>query len=108
MDFSNMHLPPAEIVRHDAVMAESRRQSRTLQELQDRAEERRVQAERQTETLEALRQLGETQAAEAKVNAEREAQQQTFNRRMSWAAVLLAGAAIVVPFVVLFLDKVLR
>jgi hypothetical protein len=57
--------------------------------------------------LESLQKLWEAQAAESAANAWREAAQQKFNRRMAWAAVLLAGAAVVVPFVILWLDKAL-
>jgi len=98
---------PIETRRHMAAMDEQQRQTRALQDTQNLTAEMKAQSERQAETLEALRQLGQAQATEAKANAKREERQQTFNRRMSWAAVLLAGAAVVVPFVVLFLDKTL-
>lgn len=55
--------------------------------------------ETQREILAALRQLAEAQAAEAALNARRQAEQQQFNRRMTLASLAPAVAAVVVPFV---------
>lgn len=62
----------------------------------------------QTELLEALKRLSEELGDERRDNAEREAKQQGFNRRMSWAALLLAGAAVIVPFGILLIEQAMR
>lgn len=47
----------------------------------------------------AMKQIAEAQAADAQANAVREAEQQKFNKRMTWVAFLLAAGALVVPFI---------
>lgn len=47
----------------------------------------------------AMKQIAESQAADAKANAVREAEQQKFNQRMTWVAIILAAGALVVPFI---------
>lgn len=95
-------------------MQVSRAQVRIAEEARDLAQEARdattlsaEQAVRQTEVLSAMRRLSEELAAERRVSAAREDIQQGFNRRMSWAAILLAGAAVIVPLIVLLSEQVL-
>jgi hypothetical protein len=57
--------------------------------------------------LAAMQKLWESQAAEASANAQREAEQQKFNRSMTWVAIILAGAAVVVPFIILWIEQTL-
>lgn len=95
-------------------LREHRAQTYIAGEARDLAEEARdaarlsvEHAARQAATLAAMRKLSEDLASEQRRSKYFEEKQQTFNRRMSWAALLLAGGAIVVPFIVLYLDKVL-
>jgi hypothetical protein len=64
-------------------------------------------ADQQVEMLAAMQKLWESQAAEASANAQREAEQQKFNRSMTWVAIILAGAAVVVPFIILWIEQTL-
>lgn len=59
----------------------------------------------QVQTLAAMRKLSEELASERRRSAAREDIQQGFNRRMSWAALLLAGAAVIVPFSILWIEQ---
>lgn len=63
------------------------------------------QGRQQLNSLDAMKELWEAQAAETAANAERERHQQAFNRRMSWTAAVLAGAAVVVPFAILWIEQ---
>jgi hypothetical protein len=72
------------------------------------AERQIEQGGKQLQVLAAIQQLWEAQAAEARTNAHRESEQQKFNRRMSWTAIILAGAAVVVPFVILGIEQSLK
>lgn len=63
------------------------------------------QAEEQLTLLTAMQGLWENQASEAAANAHREAAQQSFNRKMTWVAFILAGAAVLVPFVILWIER---
>lgn len=47
----------------------------------------------------AMKQIEESQAADAKANAVQEAVQQKYNQRMTWVAIILAAGAVVVPFI---------
>lgn len=62
----------------------------------------------QAQTLVAMRKLSEDLASERRRSAAREDIQQGFNRRMSWAALLLAGAAVIVPFGILLIEQAMR
>ena len=62
----------------------------------------------QVQTLAAMHKLCEDLASERRRSAAREDIQQGFNRRMSWAALLLAGAAVVAPFGILLIEQGLR
>src|SRR3954471_15609085 len=64
--------------------------------------------ETQREILAALRQLSQAQAAEAALNARRQSEQQQFNRRLTWAALILAVFVIVVPFVLALVEAALE
>lgn len=59
----------------------------------------------QAQTLVAMRKLSEDLASERRRSVAREDIQQGFNRRMSWAALLLAGAAVIVPFGILLIEQ---
>ena len=80
-----------------ALNALSGEQSQTLSAMQNFGAE-------QAQALIAIRTLSEELAEERRAAAGHEAMQQIFNRRMSWAALLLAGAAVVVPFAVILLQ----
>jgi ferric-dicitrate binding protein FerR (iron transport regulator) len=82
--------------RFQQVPVETIRHADTMQE-----------ARRQRDALENLQQLWEAQAAETAANAAREAAQHEFNKRMTWVAAALAGAAVVVPFVILIVERML-
>lgn len=70
--------------------------------------ERQIElADQQVEMLAAMQKLWESQAAEASANAQREAEQQKFNRSMTWVAIILAGAAVLVPFIILWIEQAL-
>lgn len=62
----------------------------------------------QVKTLAAMHQLSEDLASERRRSKWHEEQQAKFNKRMSWAALLLAGAAVVVPFITLWIEQALR
>lgn len=66
------------------------------------------QGRQQLNSLEAMKDLWDAQAAEMAANAERERHQQAFNRRMSWTAAVLAGAAVVVPFAILWIEQTIQ
>ncbi|MFL4478581.1 hypothetical protein ACIPUB_09945 [Paeniglutamicibacter sp. ORCA_105] len=72
------------------------------------AAETALHASQQTALLAAMRTLSEDLASERRRSAAREDIQQRFNKRMSWAAVLLAGAAVVVPFAILLIEQTAR
>jgi CHASE3 domain sensor protein len=74
----------------------------------EHAERQIEQGDKQLQVLAAIQQLWEAQAEEARTNAHREAEQQKFNRRMSWTAIILASAAIVVPFLILWIEQSLK
>lgn len=71
----------------------------------EHAERQIEQADKQLEMLTAIQSLWESQAAEASANAHREAEQQKFNRKMTWVAILLAAASMLVPFVILWIEQ---
>lgn len=71
------------------------------------AERQIEQADEQLTMLAAMQSLWESQAAEASANAHREAEQQKFNRNMTWVAITLAGASALVPFVILWIKQTL-
>lgn len=52
-----------------------------------------------------MRKLSEDLAREQKRTKVFEEKQQSFNRRMSWAAILLVGAAVIVPFCTLLIEQ---
>lgn len=54
-----------------------------------------------------MRQLNEDWLASGDAQA-REDMQQSFNKSMSWAELLLAGAAVIVPFGILLIKQALR
>lgn len=60
------------------------------------------------QTLAAMRKLSEDLATEQRASAEREEKQQRFNKRMTAIASVLAGAAVVIPFVILWIEQALR
>lgn len=110
---SQFHLPDPRYAEHREAMQVSRTQTKIAEQSRDLAQEARdaatlsaEHAARQTEVLSAMRKLSEELAAERRVSAAREDIQQGFNRRMSWAAILLAGAAVTVPFIVLLIEQV--
>lgn len=114
LNASQFNTPDPRYAEHKESMRVSRIQVRIAEEARDLAQEARdaaalsaEQAVRQTEMLSALRRLSEELATERRVSAAREDIQQGFNRRMSWAAILLAGAAVIVPFIVLLIEQVL-
>ena len=71
------------------------------------AERQIEQADEQLKVLAAVQKLWESQAAESAANAHREAEQQKFNRNMTWVAIILAGASVLVPFVILWIEQTL-
>lgn len=67
-----------------------------------------VASAEQVQTLAAMRKLSEDLAGERRRSAAREDIQQGFNRGMTVLASILAGAAVVVPFVILLIEQALR
>ena len=84
---NNFHMPPADTMRHMAAMDEARRQ---------------------TQKLESMEALWQAQAEETARNAVREEQQQRFNRKMAWAALIIAVGSAVVPFIIFWLEQIVR
>lgn len=115
-------LPPHQFVVPDTgswerrqSLKEQQTQTRIAGEARDLAQEARdaatlsaEHAARQTALLTAMRQLSEDLAGERRDSAEREGRQQTFNKRMTILASVLAGAAVVVPFGILWIEQMLK
>lgn len=62
----------------------------------------------QVQTLAAMRQLSEDLAGERRRSAAREDRQQAFNKGMTILASVLAGAAVVVPFCIFWMEQALK
>lgn len=62
----------------------------------------------QVQTLGAMRQLSEDLAGERRRSAAREDRQQAFNKGMTILASVLAGAAVIIPFGILWIEQALK